>query len=129
MKTKKEILKSPSRPWDDTSKLYDRIWIIPAGTKHDSGYMHMAVVGVTNGPKDKIFEKETYEICAYPDDISTFFPPIEYGDNKEYEIAQVRMDCYYPSGILQYHSSRGKFHVSEALSSVDIKFIPNEKNS
>lgn len=119
---KKEILKnSPTREWNNTKKLYDRIWLIPAGTKHDSGYMHIAVVGVTNGSKN-MFENGTYEICAYPDDISTYFPTIKSGS---YEFAQVRMDCFYPSGILQYHGRNGKFFISEALSSIDIKFIPN----
>lgn len=118
--TKKEVLKSPVREWGDTDKEYSRIWLVPAGTKHDSGYMHIAVVGVR-----VIDKKEVYEICGYPDDISCFFPSLDLqGLRKNYPL--VRMDCIYPTGILQYHGD-GKFKVSEALSSVDITFIPNSK--
>jgi len=112
---KKELLKSPVRDWKDSSKEYDRILLVPTGTKHDSGYMHIAVIGVTKGDKE-----DTYEIAAYPDDISTYFPVNKY---PTFEYPTVRMDCLYPSGILQYHG-RGKFTVSEALSSIDIRFTP-----
>lgn len=113
---KKELLKLPNRKWDDTSRLYDKIWIIPSGLKHDSGYMCIAVIGVW-----KDGEEEKAEICAYPDDISYLFPIMTYGLNSE--LAKVRQDCFYPSGVLQFHSSFGKFYVSEALSSVDIKLV------
>jgi hypothetical protein len=118
--SKKEILKSEKhRGWNDTDKLYDRIWLIPSGEKHDSGYMHIAVVGVN----------VDYEIVAYPDDISTFFPPIKYGDREQYEFASVRMDCHYPQGILQYHGTNLKFRVSSLLSSIDIKIIKKDENN
>lgn len=120
MKTRKELLKSPMRRWDDTDKEYDQILIVPAGTKHDSGYMHIAVIGVTDNGEEK-----QYEIAAYPDDISCFFPLITFGEKKEFTMASVRMDCYYPQGILQYHG-RGKFKVGLALSSVDIYFTPTK---
>lgn len=116
---KKQILKSPERRWDDVSKEYDRILLIPAGTKHDSGYMHIAVVGVIG-----MGDSETYEIAAYPDDISCHFPVLDLSGGSKYPL--VRMDCYYPSGIFQYHGG-GKFKVGSALSSVDIYFIPNKK--
>ena len=112
---KKEILKSPVRAWDDTSREYDEIFLVPNGTKHDSGYMHIAVIG------SYVDEAETrYEIAAYPDDISCLFP---LKNHKDFTFSHVRMDCLYPSGILRYHG-RGKFKVSEALSSVEITFEP-----
>lgn len=114
MKTKKELLKSPERKWDDTSKLYDAVLIVPAGTKHDSGFMHIAIIGVTLNGKE-----ETYEICGYADDISLIADIDTYGDIK---MAKVRMDCYYPQGILRYHG-RCKFKVSEALSSMYIIYV------
>lgn len=118
---RKQILKSPFRERTDIEKLYDSVLIVPAGTKHDSGFMHIAVIGVIEDRKNCT---ETYEICAYPDVISTFFPTTKFGDNvHQFEIANVRMDCYYPSGILRYHA-HGSFTVSEPLSSVDIKYIP-----
>lgn len=120
MKSKKELLKSPVRPYDyDTQKEYDRILLVPSGKLHESGYMRIAIIGVTG-----VGKKEEYEICAYPDDISCYFPIHDLGNNTPW--ALVRMDCYYPSGVLQYHG-RGTFKVGTALSSVDIEFIPYKK--
>lgn len=118
--SKKELLTQAVRAWDNTDKYYDAILLVPAGTKHESGFMHIAIIGVTYTDNDK-----TYEICGYPDDISTFFEPVRFGKNNEYSFASVRMDCYYPSGVLQYHGN-GKFWVSSGLCSMDIKFIPNK---
>lgn len=110
MISKKELLNSDERKWNETSKQYDSILIIPAGTRHESGYMHIAIIGVTEG------EEESYEICGYPDDISFDFPELKgsYG--------LVRMDCLYPKGIIRYHGL-GKFTVSHASSCMVIKFI------
>ena len=70
--------------------------------------------------------ERSYEICAYPDDVSCHFPLMTYGEEKQFTSALVRMDCYYPQGILQYHG-RGKFKVGPSLSSVDIYFSPNKE--
>ena len=115
---KSDILKGKHRKWDDTSRLYDRIWLVPTRKMHDSGYTYVAIIGVWDEKR-----KEEFEICGYCDDISTYFPMIKLSDTFEYPI--VRMDCLYPSGILQYHARDGKFWVSESLSSMDIKFIKN----
>lgn len=113
--TRKELLKSPQRKWGATERKYNQVLLIPAGTKHDSGFMHIAVVGVYGENKDE------YEICAYPDDISCHFPTRQLSTDLNYPL--VRMDCWYPQGILQYHG-RGKFKVGPSLSSVDIYFTP-----
>ncbi len=113
--TKKELLKMPSRTWNDTSRKYDQVLIVPAGTMHDSGFMHIAIIGVWRDG-----EKTNYEICGYPDDISFLFDVDKFGTDRKY--AKVRVDCWYPQGVLQYHG-RGKFVVSEALSSMDVDFI------
>ena len=107
----------PQRKWDNVKKQYSEILIIPAGTKHDSGYMHIAIIGVfIDG------EKKKYEICAFPDDICCLFPIIKLGDKNQFEFARVHMDCLYPIGVLRYHSVDGYFTVSAALSSVNIIF-------
>lgn len=116
MISKKELLKSKVRKWDDTTPRYNYVLLVPDGTKHDSGYMHIALIGVTL--KDG---KEEYEICGYPDDV-TLISDYEVGNN--YKFALVRMDCYYPQGVLRYHG-RGKFEVSAALSSMEITFHRN----
>lgn len=118
MLSKKELLKSPQRNWDDTDKEYDVILLVPTGTKHDSGFMHIAVIGGNWKEKEGNSDQMDFEICAYPDDISCHFPLIKISD---FTHPQVRMDCYYPSGVLQYHG-RGKFKVGPSLSSVDIYF-------
>lgn len=117
--TKKELLKMPVRPWRlKCDEEYDEILIVPAGTKHESGFMHIAVIGVM-----KEGEEVEYEICAYPDDISFLFPIVETAG---IAFAQVRTDCLYPQGILRYHGF-GKFKVSAAISSVNITFQENTK--
>jgi hypothetical protein len=123
MLSKKELLKSPRRKWDDDSKEYDVILLVPDGTKHDSGYMHIAVIGGNWKEKKGQHDKMEFEICAFPDDISCHFPLLDMGN---FKYPQVRMDCYYPQGVLQYHG-HGKFKVGPSLSSVDIYFTPNQK--
>lgn len=104
----------PTRGWQETKRLYNQILLVPSGTKHSSGYMHIAIVGVWTEDKEA-----KYEICGYPDDISLLADFINAG---QFKFAKVRMDCWYPQGILQYHGN-GKFRVSESLSSQEITFI------
>lgn len=114
--SKKELLKMPVRGWNDTEREYRAVLLVPAGTKHNSGYMHIAIVGVyVEDGANK------YEVCAWPDDIACHFPTIVIGDDKNWPL--VRMDCFYPSGVLQYHGN-GTFNVGAALSSTDIYFEP-----
>ena len=116
---KKELLQSPLREWTNVDKEYKEILIVPSGKKHDSGWMRIAVIGVwiEDG-------QEKYEIAAYPDDISYFFPIRKIGE--DLQMATVRQDCHYPQGVLRYHGD-GIFKVSEAISSVDIHFLPKNK--
>ena len=117
--TKKELLKMPDRDWNDIEKEYDQILLVPGGSRHESGYMHIAVIGVFTQD-----DKTRYEIAAYPDDIECNFPIVDiYPDIK---LIPVRMDCWYPQGVLQYHGD-GKFKVSHAVSSVTISFYPNDR--
>ena len=115
---KKDLLKMPVRDWNKTDREYSKVLIVPAGTIHDSGFMHIAVIGVYSEEG-----KDEYEICGFPDDISCFFPTVLVAN--KYPHALVRMDCWYPQGVLQYHG-RGTFKISEALSSQDITFTPSE---
>ena len=102
---KTELLKLPGRHWT-SKKLYDQLLIVPAGTKHDSGYSHIAIIGCIG--------EEPVEICAYPDDIQ--LP--QTNDNWS-----LRMDCSYPSGILRLWSNKYKFQVPVALSSTEIVLV------
>ena len=125
MKSKKELLKSSVRAWNDTDKTYDAILIVPSGKKHESGFMHIAVIGVTYRDGE-----EEFEIIGEPDDIACVFPTRKLKGRlgKTYEFAEVRMDCYYPQGILRYHGD-GLFHAGPALSTLEIYFTPEGKGS
>ncbi len=111
---RKELLKMPERKDEDMDRLYKYILIVPAGTKHDSGFMHIAIIGCWVENKE-----ERFEICSYPDDINWLLPDSNRGS---YEFAQVRTDCYYPQGILRFHG-RGNFTVDWG-SSTEVRFIP-----
>ena len=113
--TRKELL---SMPFRKTIALpYYHILLVPAGTKHDSGYMHIAVVGVRKQKKGS----PLYQIAAYPDDICWDLTGLE----QKYPMVGLRTDCEYPSGIIRIWG-RGKFEVEfPSFSSTDIKFIPD----
>jgi hypothetical protein len=81
--------------------------------------MHIAIIGVFTKELE-----EQYEICAYPDDVSYFFPIRKLGD--DLEMTTVRQDCYYPQGVLRFWGE-GKFKVGHGLSSTDVYFCPTNQ--
>ena len=44
--TKKLLLSLPKRDWSKVS-IYDQIYLVPEGGKHDSGFMFIAIIGVS----------------------------------------------------------------------------------
>lgn len=116
--TKKQLLKMPQRIYDDQSRLYKFILVVPAGTKHDSGFMHIAIIGVWVENAE-----EKYEICGYPDDINWLIPDCQ---RNGFKLAQLRTDCYYPQGVLKFWG-QGDFKVGFPTSSQEIEFIPTLK--
>lgn len=115
--TRKDFLKMPFRKEEDTNRVYQDLFVVPAGTKHDSGYMHIAIIGhwVEDG-------KNHYEICSYSDDINWILPDSQM---KGYTKAHLRTDCWYPEGVLRFWG-RGTFAV-DGLSSAEIVFVPDNK--
>ncbi len=111
---RKELLKIPNRKDSNMDRLYNSILVVPAGTKHESGYMHIAIIGCWTEGKE-----ERYEICSYPDDINWILPDSDRGN---YKLAHLRTDCWYPEGILHFWG-RGSFRVDWG-SSTEIEFIP-----
>jgi hypothetical protein len=113
--TKKLLLSLPKRDWSKVS-IYDQIYLVPEGGKHDSGFMFIAIIGVS---KREFKNKSKYygEIAGYCDDVcwDTSLVSREFG---------IRTDCEYPSGILHFWSWYCKFQVGHSLSSTDIKLIP-----
>lgn len=120
--TKKQLLNSPHRQWDDTRRLYDQVLMVQGKTKHESGYMHIVLIGAYREG-----EEIKYEVCGYPDDVEwNFGEPVRFGDNKEFSFSRVRMDCWYPQGVFQFHTRSGKFHISTALSSMTVRLVAND---
>ena len=109
----KELLKLPKRKWDKT-KTYGSILVISTRRKHDSGYMVMCIIGCDEKQNPK-------EICSYCDDICWKFP-------KDFDTIgyNFRNDMLYPSGVIQFWSSRYDFEVGHSLSSTTITLVRNK---
>lgn len=118
--TRKVLLALPVRQWD-TNSVYDSLFLVPTGNKHDSGFSVIAIVGVIN---------KKAEIAAYCDDVCWTFPKehphgrMEAGKNRMI----LRTDCYWPSGIMRMwgsgeHYFKGLFRVGMALSSTDVELF------
>lgn len=112
--TKKKLLKAPKRKNINLERVYRSLLIVPAGSKHESGFMHIAVIGVYSED-----EKEKFEICSYPDDINWITPPQPV---RPYKLAAIRTDCYYPQGILHFWSNYHSFKVGWG-SSTEIELV------
>jgi hypothetical protein len=113
---KKDLLKLPVR--DVTVEaIYDSVLLVPTGKKHDSGFMMIAVIGCIGGVAQ--------EIAVTYDDIQWETPePYHYG---KYQLADLRMDMMYPSGVLQVWGD-GKFKIEAGYRSYTIAFIRNERD-
>jgi len=110
--TKDELFSLPLRPWDSVSE-YDSIAILPTDIRHESGFLLMAVIGVCKGVPIEIAT-----CCS--DDIS-------YGVAQGSNFGLVRTECLLASSALHFHSSRGSFIVHEALSTIMIEFVAEDK--
>lgn len=98
------------RKWDEVKK-YEKLYLIPSGKKHDSGFALMYIVGV-NGKE--------MEIAATCDDVCWDFSKAQYSD--------VRNDMLYPSGIVQYWSNKFYFEVGHSLSSTNVCLVEKNEN-
>lgn len=113
--SKKELIKL--QRVDNLDTVYDAVLIVPTGRKHESGYMKIAVIGII---KQNTGEP-IYELRGEPDDINWITPEsYKYGDG--YALATLRMDCYYPRGIIHVWG-HGEFKIGIGYSSQDIRFI------
>lgn len=115
---KKKLLALPSAEWSSTGDYgwWDALLIVPAPWRHDSGYAHIAVIGVR--------ENAAHAILAQPDDLQlpaneSILPGRFYG--------HLRMDAYWPSGVLRLWSREVEFSISSPVSSVEILTRKREK--
>ena len=122
--TRKALLKLPSRKWDQTA-IYDWLYLVPTGRKHDSGYMQIAIVGVEQRKTGNFAE-----LAAWQDDIGWSFPLKHPYDRHGQGVHKtvMRTDCEFPSGIMRIwasgeHYFKGRFKVGCALSSTDVSLI------
>lgn len=113
--TKKEMLALPDADWTNP-KWWNSILIIPLRTKHDSGYAHIALVGVD----EKGIAREVLTACS--DDIEWPLAPSGFGNESD-----IRTDAYYPSGVLKLWSRRYEFRVSHPVSTARIECRKVEK--
>mgnify|MGYP001617173794 CR=1 FL=1 len=121
---RKDLLSLPHRHWNEEST-YDFLLLTANGSKHDSGYSLIAIIGCRYLDKDI-----TAEIAATCDDVCWSMPTkhpydqIERGKHKMI----MRSDCLYPSGIMRIwgsgeHYFSGKFKVGVSLSSTEVELI------
>ena len=101
--TRKDLLALPVRPWDTPSS-YDSIIVLPTGTRHDSGYSHIMIVGCNN--------RKPVEIATqWSDDITWLHNGLK-----------LRSDALLKCRALHFWANQPnvKFKVSHALSSIDV---------
>lgn len=113
---RKELLALPIRKWNQET-VYDSLYILPSGKKHDSGYSLLAIIGLLYEEK-----RTLAEIAAYCDDLRWSFPTRHPYDKP------LRFDCLWPSGILRAwtssgHYFRGRFKVGISVSSTKVTLI------
>lgn len=120
-----DLLALPTRRWDE-AKVYDSLYIVPTGKKHDSGFSLIAIVGVLHADSGA----QRAEIAAHCDDICWSFPTKHpYDRIREGQHHNVlRTDCLFPSGIFRMwasgeHYFTGRFKVGCALSSTSVELI------
>lgn len=118
---RKDLLALPVRKWNEAT-IYDSVYLVPTGRKHDSGYSLIAIVGVTDG--------KPVEIAAYCDDICWSLPTEHPYDRIRpgLHMNPLRMDCLYPSGIMHMwgsgeHHFTARFLVGTSLSSTDVTLL------
>ena len=96
--TKKELLASPRRPWDERLTGVCGVYVLPSRRKHESGWTCMDFV------------------AEFRDDR----PMVRFGggcDDVSFVGAHFNMDCTYPHGIIHIWSRRS-FAISCDLSSI-----------
>lgn len=126
---KEQILASAYRSQEEIDMHFDEIYIIPTDDVHESGFQYIAIIGVVRkvNTETTLGDGLSYYLCGTCDDISTIFPVIDLGDNLK--LPAVRMDCLTPDKILRYHSRLGYFTVDEPMSSMEITFHLNKKET
>lgn len=110
--TKEDLIDLPHVNWGDPEEWWDALLIVPTPYEHDSGWSHIAIIGVRRVDGDDMAVK----VLATPDDIHwparSAIGAMDYG--------ALNMDSYHPQGVLRLWSRYYDFSASGPVSSVDI---------
>lgn len=117
--TKRDLLSLPSAKWDDPG-WWDSLLIVPTPRKHESGFAHIAIIGVVEVGRTS----EATKILAWPDDIQW---PAQSGLSGLVDYGGLHTDAYHPSGVLRLWSREYEFSTTAALSSVTILIRPRNR--
>jgi hypothetical protein len=111
--SQKELLALPWVGWGDENRnrWWDSLIILPTRQKHDSGWLHIAIIGCDNDSSEGM-------LLAMPDDIT--WPEItpRYPDMNGMSL---RTDASPKNHALRLWSNYYKFRVDAPLSSVTIE--------
>lgn len=109
---RKELETAPQRASWREPTTYQSVYLLPARTKHDSGYSLIQIVGVK--------EDGSLETAAHCDDVCWKHEP-----SRHYTM---RTDMTYPGGVCHCWGWNTTFTVGASLSSTDISVrVDNEK--
>jgi hypothetical protein len=126
--TRAKLLALPfHKTWSEV-KVYNSLYIVPTGKKHDSGYGLIAIIGVLDQ------DPRLAEIAAYCDDICWCFPLKHPYDRDGRHVNVIRTDCLWPSQIIRIwasgeHYFRGRFRVGVSLSSTEVELVIEDRKS
>lgn len=114
--TQKELLALPRVGWDDQNRKrwWDCLIIVPTRKRHDSGWLHIAIIGYDQGSKEGM-------LLAMPDDIT--WPEItpRYPDTNGMSL---RTDASPKNHALRLWSNHFRFRIDMPVSSVTIEVQP-----
>lgn len=104
--SRKELLAGAKERESWKPDVFETILVVPNRSKHDSGYSWIRLYG-----KPKHHESELY-LLGYCDDIIW-----------ELNGQDLRTDCFYPSGVLQFWKRDCNFKVGMTFSSTRIELV------
>jgi len=117
---KSDLLKVAWRPteWKASDRVYGQIVVVGNRHRHDSGFMCMTVLGMWY---DEDGDSHIEKCAEASDDLCWHVPPSRWAG--EFSAPDLRVDCLWPSGALQFRYASQGICVGNAQSSIDIKPI------
>ena len=104
--SKKKLLELPHR--EVYYSEYDTVLLLPARTKHESGYAHINIIGCIDGNAVEIASQ--YADHVWLDELYKYAP------------SSISMDCIFSNKVIQLFSTGHKLCVGGSCSSTSINF-------